>query len=377
MEKLKIIYKNVDELTPYANNPRNNDMAVDSVAKSIKEFGFKVPIIIDGDGEIVAGHTRLKASKKLGLKEVPCIVASDLTPEQVKAFRLADNKVSEFANWDLDLLNIELEELKDNSLDFAMDEFGFEIDLHDENEIIEDDFNCELEEETDIKQGDIFQLGRHRLMCGDSTNRKDVQKLMGDNQADLLLTDPPYNIDYKELSKDRKIKNDKMSDEEFLNFLKKTIIKCPTAYVFCSWQYVHIFKKAMEELGMAPKAMIVWDKVNPAQNLDKYYKRHELILYYGKFGGEKTIRGDVWELKRQKNTVHPTMKPLELIGMILQDNPEAKNVVDVFGGSGTTLLACEELGRKCYMMEYEPKYCDVIIKRWEEFTGEKAEKINE
>lgn len=191
-----------------------------------------------------------------------------------------------------------------------------------------------------------------------------------------MVTDPPYNIDYKELSKDRKIKNDKMSDEEFLSFLKKTIIKCPTAYVFCSWQYVHIFKKAMEELGMAPKAMIVWDKVNPAQNLDKYYKRHELILYYGKFGGEKTIRGDVWELKRQKNTVHPTMKPLELIGMILQDNPEAKNVVDVFGGSGSTLIACEQTERNCLMMELDPKYCDVIIKRWEEFTGEEAIKIN-
>lgn len=379
MKKIKReqLIKNIDEIIPYINNPRDNDAAVDAVASSIKNFGFNQPIAIDSNNEIIAGHTRYKAAKKLGIKEVPCVIIDDLTDEEVKAYRLADNKVAELAEWDIDLLNLELGELENANLEFNMEDFGFEIDLQGENEVIEDDFECELEEETNIKQGDIFQLGRHRLMCGDSTNRTDVQKLMGDNQADLLLTDPPYNIDYKELSKDRKIKNDKMSDEEFLNFLKKTIIKCPTAYVFCSWQYVHIFKKAMEELGMAPKAMIVWDKVNPAQNLDKYYKRHELILYYGKFGGEKTIRGDVWELKRQKNTVHPTMKPLELIGMILQDNPEAKNVVDVFGGSGTTLLACEELGRKCYMMEYEPKYCDVIIKRWEEFTGKEAIKINE
>lgn len=379
MKKIKReqLIKNIDEIIPYINNPRDNDAAVDAVASSIKNFGFNQPIAIDSNNEIIAGHTRYKAAKKLGIKEVPCVIIDDLTDEEVKAYRLADNKVAELAEWDIDLLNLELGELENANLEFNMEDFGFEIDLQGENEVIEDDFECELEEETNIKQGDIFQLGRHRLMCGDSTNRTDVQKLMGDNQADLLLTDPPYNIDYKELSKDRKIKNDKMSDEEFLNFLKKTIIKCPTAYVFCSWQYVHIFKKAMEELVMAPKAMIVWDKVNPAQNLDKYYKRHELILYYGKFGGEKTIRGDVWELKRQKNTVHPTMKPLELIGMILQDNPEAKNVVDVFGGSGTTLLACEELGRKCYMMEYEPKYCDVIIKRWEEFTGKEAIKINE
>lgn len=179
MQDLKIVYKKVDELIPYENNPRNNDGAVEAVAKSIKEFGFKVPLVIDKDGEIAAGHTRLKAAKELGLEKVPCIIADDLTPEQVKAFRLADNKVAEFADWDFDLLNLELEELKDTSLDFSMEEFGFEIDLHEENGIIEDDFNCDLVEETDIKQGDIFQLGRHRLMCGDSTNLDNVQKLVG------------------------------------------------------------------------------------------------------------------------------------------------------------------------------------------------------
>lgn len=165
-------------MIPYANNPRNNDIAVEPLKNSIKEFGFKVPIIVDKDGEIVAGHTRLKAAKELKLEEVPCIIADDLTPEQVKAFRLADNKVGELAEWDFDLLDLELEELE--NVNFDMEGFGFEFNLQKEEAgVIEDDFDCELEEETNIKQGDIFQLGRHRLMCGDSTSLEDVQKLAG------------------------------------------------------------------------------------------------------------------------------------------------------------------------------------------------------
>lgn len=150
---------------------------------------------------------------------------------------------------------------------------------------------------------------------------------------------------------------------------------CETMYVCCSWQYEHLFKKAMENLGTPPKAMIIWNKVNPAQHLDKYFKQHEIIFYHGKFGGEKTIRGDIWEVKRQRNTVHPTMKPIELIGIALKNNPKARNIYDGFGGSGSTLIACEELKRCCFMMELEPKYVDVIIRRWEELTGEKAELI--
>lgn len=178
MDKLKIVYKKIDDLTPYENNPRLNDNAVDAVAKSIEEFGFKVPIVIDKDGVIVAGHTRLKAAKQLQIDEVPCIVAEDLNEEELKAFRLADNKVSELAGWDWDKLQDELEQLQE--MDIDMGEFGFEFNLQkEETEVIEDDFDCELEEETNIKQGDIFQLGRHRLMCGDSTSLEDVQKLAG------------------------------------------------------------------------------------------------------------------------------------------------------------------------------------------------------
>lgn len=213
-------------------------------------------------------------------------------------------------------------------------------------------------------------------MCGDSTSKEDVDKLMDGVKADMIFTDPPYNIDYKGVSDNRKIKNDKMNDEDFISFLSKSIMCLDTAYVCCSWQYAHLFREAMERLKMPPKAMIVWNKVNPAQNLDKYFKQHEIIWYYGKFGGEKTLRGDVWECKRQKNTVHPTMKPIELISIALNDNPNKKKIYDGFGGSGSTLIACEQLDRICYMMELDPKYVDVIINRWEQFTGEKAELLN-
>ena len=368
---MNIINIELKKIKQYEKNPRKNDEAVGPVAESIKEFGFKSPIIVDKDNVIVAGHTRYKAAKRLKLKEVPCIVADDLTEEQIKAFRLADNKVGEIAEWDFDLLNMELE-----SISFDMSSFGFNILNEEEREIVEDDFDIEPSEEPKAKLGDIYQLGNHRLMCGDSTSEEDVAKLMNGNKADMVFTDPPYNIAYSGIRDKRTIENDKMNDEDFVNFLEKSIMKCDTAYVCCSWQYEHLFKKAMTNIGMAPKAMIIWNKVNPAQHLDKYFKQHEIIFYYGKFGGEKTIRGDIWECKRQKNTVHPTMKPIELIAMALGDNKDKEIVYDGFGGSGSTLIACEQLNRKCYMMELDPKYVDVIIQRWENFTGKKAILLN-
>lgn len=369
---MDILNLGLEEIKPYEKNPRNNDNAVDAVAASIREFGFKVPIIIDKDNIIVAGHTRYKAAKKLGLKTVPCIKADDLTDEQVKAFRLADNKVSEQAEWDFELLNEELE-----TITMDMDQFGFDLPEEETpTEIIEDDVP-DVPEEPKSKYGQVYQLGNHILMCGDSTSEEDVAKLMNGVKADMVFTDPPYNIAYSGIRDKRTIENDKMNDEDFVNFLEKSIMKCDTAYVCCSWQYEHLFKKAMTNIGMAPKAMIIWNKVNPAQHLDKYFKQHEIIFYYGKFGGEKTIRGDIWECKRQKNTVHPTMKPIELIAMALGDNKDKEIVYDGFGGSGSTLIACEQLNRKCYMMELDPKYVDVIIQRWENFTGKKAVLLND
>ena len=305
---------------------------------------------------------------------VPCIIADDLTEEQIKAYRLADNKVSELAEWDFDLLDEEL----DGILDIDMCDFGFELNFdEEEKEVVDDEFEAELPEEPRAKLGDVYQLGNHRLMCGDSTSIDDIDKLMNGEKANMVFTDPPYNIDYKGVKDDRKIKNDKMEDEDFLDFLQQSIMVCDTAYVCCSWQYAHLFRLAMENLGMKPKAMIVWNKVNPAQHLDKYFKQHEIIWYFGEFGGQKTLRGDIWECKRQKNTLHPTMKPIELISMALKDNPDKEIVYDGFGGSGSTMIACEQLNRKCRMMELDPKYVDVIINRWENFTGRKAVLLNE
>ena len=219
MKNINIVYKKIDELKPYKNNPRKNDKAVKAVADSIKEFGFKVPIILDSNMEIIAGHTRLKAAKRLKYKEVPCIIADDLTPDQVRAFRLVDNKVGELAEWDIDLLNIELSEIE---LDLTPFDFKIEKTL---NDIEEDDFEVVLPDEPKSKKGDIYILGNHRLMCGDSTNKDDVRKLMDDVKADMVFTDPPYNIAYSGIKDKRTIENDKMSDEDFVEFLEKSIMK--------------------------------------------------------------------------------------------------------------------------------------------------------
>ena len=368
---MNIESKLLADIVPYAKNAKKHDnRQINNVAESIKQYGFVQPIVIDRDGVIVIGHCRALAAKKLGMQEVPCVCVDDLTPEQVNALRLVDNKSNE-SDWDFDLLADEIPGLDLSSFDF---DWGLpEIT----EEVIEDEAP-EVDEDADpiAKLGDIWQLGRHRLMCGDSTDKATVELLMDGKKADMVFTDPPYNIGYQGVSDKRTIKNDKMTDEDFVDFLENALMPCDTMYVCCSWQYSHLFRQALENIGQKIKAMIVWDKVNPAQHLDKYFKQHEIIWYCGAFGGEKTLRGDVWQCKRQKNTVHPTMKPIELIGMALQDQPKKKIVYDGFGGSGSTLIACEQLERTCYMMELDPKYCDVIIKRYENLTGENAVLIN-
>lgn len=371
-----LIRKKLGEIKPYERNAKDHPKEqVEQIANSIIQFGNNDPIAIDEDGVIIEGHGRYMALTALGYEEADCIVLSGLTEEQKNAYRLVHNQLTMNSGWDEELLKAELETI---GLDMAS--LGFPEDILDDafdREPEEDGFDVDGAvaeiEEPKTKRGDLYRLGDHYLLCGDSTDAKDVGKLMGETKADMVFTDPPYNIDYEGIRDKRKIRNDKMSDENFVEFLKASIPFADTAYVCCSWQYSHLFKKALTEKGMAPKAMIVWDKVNPAQHLDKYFKQHELIYYYGKFGGEETLRGDVWQLKRQKNTLHPTMKPIELIAIALNDNPDKKIIYDGFGGSGSTLIACEQLGRKCRMMEFDPKYCDVIVRRWETLTGRKAE----
>jgi DNA modification methylase len=378
---MKIEIADINSIKPYENNPRKlSDKAIETVAMSLKEYGFRQPIVVDKDRIIVVGHTRFRASKKLGFKEVPITIADNLTPEQINAYRIADNRTSEESEWDNELLKMELKEL--DLKDFDLGLTGFNEDqlnslLFEEKQgLTDEDAVPETPEEPITKLGDIWKLGNHRVMCGDSTFIDNIDLVTKKEKIDMVFTDPPYNIDYQGIKDKRKIKNDKMDDDSFVDFLTSSLLGCETMYVCCSWQYAHLFREAMIKIARKPKAMIIWDKVNPAQHLDKYFKQHEIIYYYGDFGGHKTIRGDVWNLKRKKNTLHPTMKPVELITMALGDQSDKKIVYDGFLGSGSTIIACEKLQRICYGMELEPKYCDVIVKRWEDFTGKKAELEN-
>lgn len=389
--KLEITYRKIADLKPYKDNPRDNDKAVDAVAASIKEFGFKVPVVISKANEIVAGHTRLKAAIKLGLEEIPCVIADDLDDNQVKAYRLADNKVAELASWDMDKLLAELE-----SIDMDMAQFGFE-DLEEEmdREALEDDFdeNEPLPEKPYAQRGDIFILGRHRLMCGDSTSSDDVNKLTNGNIVDMCFTDPPYNVNYGDKAEtlndylggernDQHILNDSMSDEEFHDFLLKTYenafssLKSGGSIYVCHSETEGInFRTAFKEAGFKLSQCVIWKKNSLVMGRQDYQYIHEPILYGWKEGAGHYFVDDrtqttVWEYPRPvKNDLHPTMKPIELVGRaITNSSKKGENVLDLFGGSGSTLIASEQLDRNAYLMELDEKYVDVIVKRYLRFV---------
>ena len=367
----------LSDIKPYEKNPRKNNEAVKYVAKSIKEFGFKVPIVIDKDNVIIAGHTRYKAAKRLKMKEVPTIIADDLTDEQVKAFRLADNKVAEKAEWDFDLLPFELDDI----VNIDMAEFGFD-DIFDDSEpteVQEDDFEIEPPKEPKAKLGDIYQLGRHRLMCGDSTSIEDVEKLIDGKVIDMVFTDPPYGID---VVRD----NGKVGAENFGVALKGTYSKVIADDTTGTAQKSYnILQSLCERLILwggnyftdflpFSDGWIIWDKRcdsgirnSFADGEMAWCSFHTPVRIY-----HQLWNGMIREGEKEKR-VHPTQKPIRMLSNILNDfSSENDNVLDVFGGSGSTLIACEQLNRNCYMMELDPKYIDVIIERWEQFTGEKA-----
>jgi DNA modification methylase len=357
MEIAKI---NAVKLNP--NNPRIiKDDKFKKLVQSIKDFPEMLnirPIVVNKDMIILGGNMRFKACKEAGLKEVPIII-TDLTEEKQREFLIKDNTSGGEWDWEVLANQWDVEELESWGLDVP------ELEVPQFLEAEEDDYEMPNEIQTDIVLGDLFEIGEHRLLCGDSTCSDTVAKLMNGEKADMVFTDPPYNIDYQGVKDKRdKIANDKMSDEDFTKFLYDALnINSDTFYVCCSWQYSHLFRKALEDLQKPVKSFIVWDKINPAQHLDKYFKQHEIILYHGKFGGQKTLRGDVWQTKRQKNTLHPTMKPIELIEMALNDNLDKINIYDAFLGSGSTMVASHQLKRKCYGMEVDPKFCQVIIDR--------------
>jgi site-specific DNA-methyltransferase (adenine-specific) len=393
----KIVMLPVDEVRPYEKNPRKNANAVKYVKESIRQFGFKVPIVIDSNRVIVCGHTRLLAAKSLGMTEVPCIMADDLTDDQVKAFRLADNKVGEFAEWDLDLLNIELGEL-DACSDIDMGDFGFdlsEMEEETEAEVTEDEVPEEVE--SVCKKGDIWQLGEHRLMCGDSTSAEDVSRLMEGSKANLLFTDPPYGVSYEKKTKEvlksknyTKIQNDDLKLDQFKDFLfdvftnaRASLLDSASYYVFsCQGGDQEMMMMMMRECGIPCRHQIIWVKDAPVFSMGRldYDYKHEPILYGWVKKHDFQRKGEqdksVWEFKRTENKLHPTMKPVPLIANALLNSTKGEEVVlDLFGGSGSTLIACEQLNRKCRMMELDPHYCDVIIARWEKLTGQKAVKV--
>lgn len=386
----------IKDVKPYANNPRDNDDAVEATANSIKEFGWQQPIVVDKNGVIIVGHTRLKAAKKLKLKQVPVTVAKNLTDEQVKAYRLADNKTGELADWDVDKLDSELNDI----LNIDMEDFGFDIVGEDDTEVVDDDFDEEPPEKPTSKLGDVYQLGRHRLMCGDSTDAQSVKTLMGGQLADLLLTDPPYNVDYSskdyggdKASKTRtnnQIENDKMSDDDFINFLTnvfksayENVKKGASFYCWYSDAAAVQFNLGIENAGFSVKENLIWIKNNIVLGRQDYQHKHEPCLY-----GWIENATHSWYSDRKQTTIlnfdkphssqlHPTMKPVPLFDYQIKNSTKTgDNVLDLFGGSGTTMMACEQNGRNAYLMELDPKYVDVIIKRWEDFTGKKAVKIS-
>lgn len=385
---MKVVEKQLKELRMYENNPRNNDQAVEEVAKSIQEFGFKVPMVIDTNNVIVCGHTRYKACLKLGINSVPCVVADDLSPDQIKAFRLVENKTNEIASWDFDKLNEEL-----NLIQMDMSEFEFDVPDF-SNMTYEDDYEEEQDVKAKTKQGNIFRLGRHRLMCGDSTSENDVKKLVGNVKPKLFLTDPPYNVDYDGLGTRANILNDSFATDEecgeklwlpaFTNAYKVCDDVC-SVYCFMPQGSTHMMMMMMMmKAGWQVKHELIWRKQSIVLNRADYNYQHEPILFGWKnkhifYGKGQYSTTSVWDFDRPtKSKEHPTMKPIPLLTeVLLNSSKKNDDVLDLFGGSGSTLIACEQSERNCLMMELDPHYCDVIIDRWERQTGEKAELINE
>jgi len=402
---MKIEIADINTIKPYENNPRKlKDSAIEKVAMSLKEYGFRQPIVVDKDKIIVAGHTRYRASKKLGLKEVPITVVDNLTPEQINAYRIADNRTAEESEWDNELLKMEIKDLE--AKDFKLDLLGFNEDqlndmLFEEKQgLTDEDEIPEAPEEPITKLGDIWKLGKHKLICGDATNKDTVKILMEDNKADLIFTDPPYNVNYSARTGIRSgkirdnmsyIKNDNLSDDEFDNLLENSIsnmfenLDNKASYYICNnWHCSDVFKKILQKLNINVKAWIVWNKDWMSVGHSEYRSNHEFI-FFGTLDAKNRIfhnqgkENDVWTIRKLSptNKIHTTEKPVALVERAIKNSSNNNQIViDFFSGSGSTLIACEKNNRIFKGLELDPKYCDVIVKRWEQFTGKKAELEN-
>jgi len=380
--KMNIQWIDISELKPYKKNAKKHpEDQIQFIANSLKRFGWKQPLVVDKNNVIVAGHGRLLGAKKAGLKNAPCIMADDLTQEEIKAYRLADNKLNE-SEWDYELLDIELDELEELE-DIDMSDFGFELSDGGvkTTEVSEDDYDGEVPEEPKAKVGDIYRLGNHRLICGDSTDPAVIDRLMDGVKADMVFTDPPYGVDYKGINNDSRDGLSDLLNGAFATAMANTK-QGGAVYCFHSDKCADIFQDCFRKFCHF-SSMIIWKKSALVLSQTDYQSIHEPCLYGWFNNGTHNFYGDrkqtsVWEFDRENIDGHTTPKPIGFVAKALQNSSrEGEIVLDVFGGSGSTLIACEQLNRKCFMAELDPRYCDVIIDRWEKFTGQKAVLISE
>lgn len=430
---MKVTLRPITEIKAYDRNPRINEDAVDAVAASIKEFGFRQPIVVDAEDVIICGHTRYKAAIQLDLAKVPVHVAKDMTPEQIKAYRIADNKTAELAEWDFDLLPIELGELQDCNYDlgllgFDSEELAKMLDAGVTEGLTDPDEIPEPPDEATTQPGDIWILGDHRLMCGDSSSPEDLDRLLDGAVIDLVNTDPPYNVKVEPRSnnaiaaglssfqgtkhhqkfdverhpekskptqqklraKDRPLANDFVTDEAFdemllawFNNISRVLKPGGTFYIWGGYANLGNYPGPLKATGLYFSQGIVWDKLHPVLTRKDFMGAFEICFYGWKEGAGHKFHGpnnatDLWHLKKvnPQSMVHLTEKPVELAVQSIQfSSLPGDNVLDLFGGSGSTLIGCEQTGRKAFLMELDPLYCDVIVERWGKFTGNKAERI--
>ncbi len=396
MQDIELQHWPVCKLIPYGRNPRKNDHVIEQMAGAIQEFGFRIPIIAKSTGEVVDGHLRLKAALHLGLETVPVVLADDLTPMQIKAFRILANRSATWADWDEDLLRLELEELQLDDFDLALT--GFDDDeiaelLAGEETTTEGNTDEDAAPEVPVvpvsKPGDVWIMGKHRLLCGDATQSQSYERLLAGQRVQMIWSDLPYNVNYANSAKDklrgkhRPILNDNLGDG-FYDFVYDALsLMLPTCdgavYIAMSSSELDTLQAAFRAAGGKWSTFIIWAKHTFTLGRADYQRQYEPILYGWREGASRhwcgdRDQGDVWNIKKPaRNDLHPTMKPVELMERSIRNSSRPGDIVlDCFGGSGSTLIAAEKSGRRCFTMELDPKYCDVIIRRWQEFTGLKV-----
>lgn len=413
---MKITDVSIKEIKPYHDNPRVNNEAISVVKKSLSEYGFQQPLVVDKNNIIIVGHTRYAAATELGFESVPCFIADNLSNDQIKAYRIMDNKSAEFASWNYGLLTKEMTDLLEQDFDLDLTGFtneelldlGLDINLDDfqEDGLTDEDATPELVEDPVTKLGDVWVLGNHRLICGDSTSIDTVEALMQNNKADLIFTDPPYGMSYgggRAEGSSKKgdlvkahgmIINDDLRGDALSKLLVDSLSnsklyakeEAPCYVCFNYKNYIN-FQSSFEAAGFSVDSCIVWDKKSIGLGMANYRPQHEFIFYCkgGQWFGSKN-QSDIWSMSRGNTSayVHPTQKPVELIQIAINNSSKKGDlIIDVFGGSGSTVIACESTSRRAMIIDLDPKYCDVIIKRWQNYTGNEAvlestqEKYNE